>query len=223
MAETLSANERRVLGVLMEKAMTQPETYPMTANAITSGCNQKQNRDPVMSLDEDTVWDTLEALRERGLVTVVLPGPGARTKRFRHAADEHYRWQPRERAVMTELLLRGPQTVGELRQRCSRMMNFESLDAITAVLECLAQYDPPYVAAMPREPGRSAIRHTHLLYPENEQPQPATGSPTGEAETPAQPLENRADQATFSDEIADLREEVADLRRRLETIERLME
>lgn len=162
--------ERRVLGVLMEKALAQPEYYPMTLNALVAACNQKQNRDPVMSLGENTIHDALERLRERHLVTLVFPAPGARTNRYKHEVDAVFGWQPRERVVVTELLLRGPQTAGELRTHCSRLMPFENLDAVSMVLDCLANYDPPVATALPREPGRSAIRFAHRLYPDDEQP-----------------------------------------------------
>ena len=162
--------ERRVLGVLMEKALAQPEYYPMTLNALVAACNQKQNRNPVMSLGEDTIYEALERLRERHMVTLVFPAPGARTNRYKHEVDKVFGWQPRERAVVAELLLRGPQTAGELRTHCSRLMPFESLDAVSLVVDCLANYDPPVVMSLPREPGRSAIRITHRLYPDDEQP-----------------------------------------------------
>lgn len=159
----LDGVERRVLGVLMEKALCQPDYYPMTLNALVAGCNQRQNRDPVMSLDADTVFDALERLRGRGLATLVFPAPGARTNRFKHEADAVFHWQPRERAVMAELLLRGPQTMGELRTHCSRMMPFADLEAVSMVVQCLQRGDQPMVAVLPREPGRSAVRYTHLL------------------------------------------------------------
>ena len=117
----LDSDQRRVLGVLIEKSLTQPEYYPMTVNAVTAGCNQKSNRDPVVELDEDLVWNVLEGLRGLGLVSMTLPGPGSRTHRFRHEVESAFGWTPREQAVMTELLLRGPQTVGELRTRCSQI------------------------------------------------------------------------------------------------------
>lgn len=181
--------ERRVLGVLMEKALGQPDYYPMTLNALLAACNQKQNRNPVMSLDDDCVHETLERLRERRLVTLVFPPPGARTDRYKHEADTFFGWQPRERAVMAELMLRGPQTLGELRTHCSRLIPFDSLDAVSMVIDCLQQYDPPVVKALPREPGRSAIRYTHLLYPEDEQP-------TGDTVTRESTAASRSSSAT---------------------------
>lgn len=173
--------QRRVLGVLIEKAMTQPDYYPMTLNAIVTACNQKSSRDPVMQLDEQVVQRTLNELRERDLVTMVLPAPGARTQRFKHQADLRFGWNQRQQALMTELLLRGPQTAGELRSRASRMFAFEDLNAVTTALESLSagEADPPLVATLPREPGRSAIRYTHLMYPEDETPATTTHADGG--------------------------------------------
>ncbi len=164
MAELLNDVERRILGVLLEKALAQPQYYPMTLNAIVAGCNQKSNRDPMMDLDEDTVWATLEALRSRGIVSRLLPGSSGRVERFKHETKERFGWEKPQRAVLAELLLRGPQTVGELRGRCTRMYPFENTDVVSAVLEMLSECDPPMVAALPRAPGRSAVRYGHKLY-----------------------------------------------------------
>ena len=227
----LNAIERRVLGVLMEKSLTQPEYYPMTPNAIVAGCNQKNNRYPEMTLNEDQVLNTLEALRGRKLVTLVLPAPGARTQRYRHEIEAAFGWNRRQQAIMTELLLRGPQTPGELRSRCARMFEFESLDTLMTALNSLGkgECDPPLVAAMSREPGQSAIRYTHLLYPEGEAPPtaavgaaPATAAPKpAPAAAPAAPPTSafRDEIDALQEEIAELHEEVADLRRRLEAVE----
>ena len=119
MDNTLNSVERRVLGVLIEKSLTQPDNYPISLNAVTMGCNQKSNRDPIMELDEDTVWQTLEELRSHGAVSRILAAPGTRVERFKHEIKEFLGWGPRQQAIMTELMLRGPQTVGELRGRCA--------------------------------------------------------------------------------------------------------
>lgn len=119
MQESLKPVERRVLGVLLEKSLAQPSYYPMTLNAVVNACNQKSNRDPTMNLNEDAVWDALDALRERGLVARMLAGMSGRVDRFKHEAKTHFGWEKPQRAVMAELLLRGPQTVGELRSRCA--------------------------------------------------------------------------------------------------------
>ncbi|MFH1746847.1 MAG: YceH family protein [Planctomycetota bacterium] len=165
----LNELERRVLGVLLEKSLAQPSYYPMTLNAIVAACNQKSNRDPVMRLDEDRVWNTLDALRERGLVARIMAGMSGRVDRFKHEVKDRLGWDKPRRAVMAELLLRGPQTVGELRTRGSRMYPFENVDSVNAVLESLSQLDPPAVRQLPRMPGKAAIRYAHELYLAGEQ------------------------------------------------------
>jgi uncharacterized protein YceH (UPF0502 family) len=213
MIEPLNEVERRVLGVLMEKQLAQPQYYPMTVNAIVAACNQKSNRDPLMQLDEDAVWATLEAMRTRGLVSRLLPGGASRVERFKHEAKEVLGWEKPQRAVLAELLLRGPQTVGELRNRCTRMFPFENAESVGAVLEVLSAADPPVVAALPRAPGQSAVRHTHLLYYPEEQPQPAAAS-APPATPSAQPGPPPA-----AEEASDLRTTIADLQQRLASIE----
>lgn len=184
--------ERRVLGVLMEKAFTSAEGYPMTVNSVTVGCNQKSNRDPVMELDEDTVWDALSRLKDRGLVMRILPPPGSRADKFKHLVADKWGWQSQQRAVMTELLLRGAQTPGELRTRCERMTAFTDLDAVMQTLESLMSWQPPLVAALPRAAGQSATRYTHLLY--------AEGPPAGEsADSRAEPQRGGAASSTSHD------------------------
>jgi hypothetical protein len=164
----LSDVQRRVLGVLIEKALYQPQYYPMTVNAIVSGCNQKSNRDPEMSLDEDAVWNTLEVLRAAGLVSRVLPGGASRVERWRHEIKEALGWEKPQRAIMAELLLRGPQTIGELRGRAHRLYAFENAEAVAAVVEALAAGERPFVAPLPRAPGQSVIRYAHQFYSEAE-------------------------------------------------------
>jgi uncharacterized protein YceH (UPF0502 family) len=206
MAETLNEIERRILGALLEKALAQPQYYPMTLNAITAACNQKSNRDPLMDLDEEAVWNTLEVLRAGGLVARLLPGGTSRVERFKHTAKEFFGWEKPQRAVMAELLLRGPQTVGALRGHCVRLYPFESTASVSAVLESLSQAAPPRVAALPRTPGQAAVRYAHLLYPPEEWAQlsPTPGSPAGQTASPSRPA--------ASDELEDLRAAVRDLR-----------
>ncbi len=188
MTITLSEIERRILGCLLEKEMTQADHYPMTLNAVVAACNQKSNRDPVLELDESAVYTTLEQMRKRDLVSLVLPAPGARSQRYKHEAGKVWTWSPRQKAIMTELLLRGPQTPGELRSRCGRMTPFESLDAVMTALESLIEDDVPVVMQMPREPGRSAVRYRHLLTPEDELPaeDAAPPAPVTAATSPSQ-------------------------------------
>jgi uncharacterized protein YceH (UPF0502 family) len=130
----LNPLERRVLGVLVEKAKTTPDAYPLSMNALVNGCNQKSNRDPVMDLDEGQVEDTLNALRERGLTMIVT---GTRVDRWRHQLYEAWTSDKVELAILTELLLRGPQTEGELRTRVSRMEPIDDIESLRSVLEPL--------------------------------------------------------------------------------------
>lgn len=134
----LTRKQRRVLGVLVEKAFTTPEAYPLTLKATTTGCNQKSNRDPVTSYDEDTVADTLEELRQMGLVAVVHTESG-RTERFRHYMRHRFTLTEPQLAILTELLLRGRQQVGELRARASRMVPIESLEQLREELSGLIE------------------------------------------------------------------------------------
>lgn len=163
MTRPLNAIEQRILGVLLEKSLSQPSQYPLSVNALLLGCNQKQNRDPVMGVTEDEVSRIVTYLMVSGIVTEYAPGQGARVIRYGHEAQTHYGWQRRSLAVMAELLLRGPQTVGELRSRCARMVAFEDIDAVRIVIASLERHDPPYVETLPREPGKAAVRHRHLL------------------------------------------------------------
>jgi uncharacterized protein YceH (UPF0502 family) len=235
MSNTLDEFERRVLGVLIEKSLAQPSYYPMRVNAITAGCNQKSNRDPVMDLDDGVIADTLEGLRNRNLVTRIMPGSGSRVDRYKHEVGQAFGWTKREQAVMAELLLRGPQTTGELRTRCSRMVPFENLEAVTNVLNSLAEYDPPFVAPLSRAAGQSADRYTHLLYPEDEQPAKAkpaatttvlpspfrpSRSSTTEAPTAPEDIQRlRSDIKALQSELADLHQEFSDLKDRLDRVE----
>ena len=231
MADTLSDIEQRVLGVLIEKSMTQPDIYPLSVNALVLGCNQKQNRDPVMSLSEQDVSRTLTYLMVRGLVLEINPGRGSRVKKYRHEVESHFGWHERARAVMAELLLRGPQTVGELRLRCSRMVPFDSIDAVSRELDTLARNDPPFVEAMPREPGKSAIRYRHMLAgaePASEDQD--TADTVAEADPGGRDAEPRKEQgedpalppgpADLQSQIDDLRRQVIRLTERIDSLER---
>jgi uncharacterized protein len=234
--ESLNEIERRVLGVLMEKSIAQPEYYPMTVNAVVTGCNQKSNRDPVMDLDESSVESTLEQLRKRGLTSVVLPAPGARTNRYRHETGARFGWEKRVTAIMTELLLRGPQTAGELRGRASRLATFENVEAVSTALEHMKNSDRPLVRPLPRQAGQSAVRFMHLMYPPEELAaiealaSSAAGPVGGGAASSARveqasvgslPVADslRAEIQGLKSEVARLDAELTDLRQRFESLE----
>ncbi len=158
----LTAQEARVLGCLIEKEMTTPEYYPLTLNALTNACNQKSNRDPVMTLDETDVVLCLDALRFQGLALQAATD-GGRVPKYKHNLAQKLYLEPEEQAILCELLLRGPQTVGELRNRCERMHAFSNLEAVEGVLHLLTTRKEPLLIKLPRLPGRKENRFAHLL------------------------------------------------------------
>jgi uncharacterized protein YceH (UPF0502 family) len=161
----LTPDESRVLGVLVEKALTTPDQYPLTLNAVVNGANQKNNRDPVITLDEPRAFEALEGLRGKKLV-VRADMAGSRVNKYRHQAGEALRVRTAELAILAELLLRGPQTLGELRGRASRMQEFESLEAVKNMLTALMTRDEPLVREIAAAPGSRAERYVQLLCPE---------------------------------------------------------
>ena len=202
----LTVLECRILGCLIEKAFTTPDQYPLTLNSLTNACNQKSNRHPVMSCDETSVVRGLEMLKERNLV-VRSEGGGSLVPKYRHVLPEQLPLDEQELALVCELLIRGPQTPGELNSRTARMVNFDNLDALKTVLTGLENRDDPVVMALPREVGRKEIRHGQLLggAPEIDD-SPAGAAP--EAATIVVQAEN--------DRIAALENEVAALRTELD-------
>lgn len=174
MALELDPIEQRVLGCLLEKERTVPDTYPMTLNGLRTACNQSSGRDPILSLDEREVQAALDRLRPRGLTRVLHPSHGARQPKFRQVLDEALTLDDGERAVLTLLLLRGPQTPGELRSRSERLQAFGSLDEVDAALQRLADRDEPLVLEQERRPGQKERRWIHLLGPIDERSDPPT-------------------------------------------------
>ncbi len=158
----LTEIETRVLGALIEKDITTPDYYPLSLNALVNACNQKNNRDPVMTLDESSVRDALATLQEKRLAGPA-GGADSRVTKFEHRLQEVFNFDRREIAVVCVLLLRGPQTPGELRSRTDRMYHFEALDDVVSTLDRLAQRDPPLARVLPRQPGTKESRYTHLF------------------------------------------------------------
>jgi hypothetical protein len=158
----LSEIETRVLGSLVEKELTTPEYYPLSLNALVNACNQKSNRDPAMTLDEDSVREALRTLDKKGLA-----GPAdnmvSRVSKYEHRLGEAYNFSRHETAVLAELLLRGPQTPGELRSRADRMHKFDDLGIVLTTLRKLIEREPPIVKLLPRQPGTKEARYAHLL------------------------------------------------------------
>lgn len=151
--------ETRILGALIEKELTTPEYYPLTLNSLTNACNQKSNRDPVVSFEEEDVVRGLDKLRMKGYAR--LSGEGGRVPKYCHCLGE--KLTPPELAVLAELLLRGPQTLGELRTRCERMSSFADIAAVEEVLADLQKYEVMLVTLLPRQPGQKEQRYAHLL------------------------------------------------------------
>jgi uncharacterized protein len=199
--DDLSPEELRVLGCLLEKQRTTPDTYPLTLNALRAACNQSTNRDPVVDYDEQTIRDALERLRRRGF-TRLTSYHGSRAAKYRHLLDEALQIGPEEQAVLTVMMLRGPQTPGELLQRTERLHHFTESSALHAVLDRLTERE--LVARYDRRPGQREDRYGHLLGGEAE-------------EEPAPPLAPRGDDRLdrLEHELAELRAEVAALRQEL--------
>ena len=158
----LDQEEARVLACLVEKELTTPEYYPMTVNAITNACNQKSNRNPVVQYDEVTVQRVLDRVRAKGFAAVVT-GAGIRTPKYRHYFKEKLHLGDAQVAILCELMLRGPQTPGELRGRAERMFPFADLSGVDAVLQELTAGDKPFIRQLPRQPGQKEQRYVHLL------------------------------------------------------------
>ncbi len=175
----LDAVEVRVLGALLEKEQTTPDAYPLTLNALLAACTQRSNRDPVMQLEPGDVAGALDRLHEEVLV---WPVQGARSDRWRHALERRWELDGPRKAVLTLLLLRGPQTPGELRARSERMYPFESTDEVERVLEGLAEGAEPLVMVLPRAPGQKEARWTQLVGGVPAQPAAQAPEPAGPRE-----------------------------------------
>jgi uncharacterized protein YceH (UPF0502 family) len=160
--EPLNEVEVRVVGALVEKQVTTPEYYPLTLNALVNACNQISNRDPVVDFDEQTVARAVESLRTKNLVYVFY-GSDSRVPKYKHMLAGVYELSPAELAAMCVLMLRGPQTVGEVRGRTGRLYGFADLAEVETTLDGLARRDEPLVLKLPRQPGRKEARYAHLL------------------------------------------------------------
>jgi uncharacterized protein YceH (UPF0502 family) len=158
----LNDSEVRILACLIEKEMTTPEYYPLSLNSLTNACNQKSNRNPVVSYDETDVVCGLGSLEEKGLVRKTLTS-GDRVSKYLHTILDRFDLSRQEMAILCELMLRGPQTVGEVRSHTERMSSFESLEEVENTLQGLAEHDPPLTLKMPRETGRKECRYMHLF------------------------------------------------------------
>jgi uncharacterized protein len=207
----LNGIELRVLGSLVEKELTTPENYPLSLNALLNACNQKSNRDPVLTLDEAEVTRALDSLRFKQFA--LLSGVGGRVAKYRHALVEKFRFSPAELALLCELLIRGPQTVGELRTRAERMHQFGDLAEVEAVLQELMERTPAMVVRLPRQPGHKEPRYCHLF----------AGEPDLAALESAQPSEGaRTRSSADGEKIAKLEQELSELRQEVTELRRMV-
>lgn len=162
MLDPLTEVEARVLGSLVEKQLTTPEYYPLTLNALAAACNQKSNRDPVLSLDELTITTAVDTLRDKNLVYLYY-GSNSRAVKYKHMVPSVYELDPAGTAIVAVLLLRGPQTIGELRERTGRLHEFGGLGEVQETLDDLTNRDEPLVLKLERQSGQKEARYAHLL------------------------------------------------------------
>ena len=214
----LSPSETRVLGCLAEKERATPDNYPLTVNALINACNQTSNRDPVVSYDERTVQSALDRLRERKLTRIVY-SQSNRAPKHRHVLDEALTLDDESLAVITVLMLRGPQTPGELRTRTERLHRFDDMASVDDTLTRLQEREPPLVRRLERRPGQKEARYAHLLAGEPDDVAFDVAAPVslesggsgGSGGSPA-----RADRiGAIEADVASLREEVGELRAEL--------
>ena len=211
MEMTLGEFEARVLGSLIEKELTTPEYYPLSLNSLTNACNQKSNRDPVMALTDEDAVKALDSLRFKQLV--VLSADGGRVPKYRHLLAEKLGLMPAELAIICELLLRGPQTVGELRTRGERMHPYGDLAAVEEVLQELMVRETPLITLMPRQPGRKEGRYAQLF----------SGIPECvEESSEARPEAARQRVVAENERMAKLEEELASLRAEVAVLQQKM-
>jgi uncharacterized protein YceH (UPF0502 family) len=218
----LNEIETRVLGSLIEKDITTPDYYPLSLNALVNACNQKNNRDPVMTLDENSVRNALTTLQEKRMAGPAS-GADSRVTKYEHRLQEVFNFDRREIAMVCVLLLRGAQTPGELRGRTERMYHFDALEDVVSTLDRLAQREAPLVCILARQPGTKEYRYMHLFSGEPLEPtvsraavereaaanSTAPDSSIHAAPPPAQRL------ARLEEEVATLRQELTDVQQQL--------
>ena len=214
----LNPVEGRVLGALVEKDITTPDYYPLSLNALVNACNQKNNREPVMTLDENSVRDALSGLQEFNLAGPAS-GADSRVTKYEHRLQEVFNFDRREIAVVCVLLLRGAQTPGELRGRTERMYHFDTLEDVVSTLDRVAQRESPLVCILARQPGTKEYRYMHLF--SGEPLEPTVSRATLERESAAVTVADTLLQAVPppAQRLARLEEEVASLRRELTDVQ----
>lgn len=214
----LTSVEARVLGALMEKEVTTPEYYPMSLNALINACNQRSNREPVMDLDEDAVRQGLHGLEDDGLAGRARSADGRVTK-YEHWLGEAFNFSRAETALICVLLLRGPQTPGELRGRTERMHRFEEIGDVLAGLQKLMEREPALVAMLPRQPGTKESRYAHLLSgPVEAAPAPATTANLYAPSYSGDPADQDGRITQLEATVAQLRSDLEELKKRFDDL-----
>ena len=213
----LSDVEARVLGCLVEKDITTPEYYPLSLNALVHACNQKSNREPLMNLEEDVVRQALRALGDQMLARSA--SGDSRVAKYEHRLADTFNFTRPETAILCELLLRGPQTPGELRSRAERMHPFEDLSVVQSTLKHLMEREPPLVKLLPRQPGNKEARYAHLLSGDvevREAPQVKEAAISSSATENARMTGLESEVAGLQKEVADLKRQFAEFRKQFE-------
>jgi len=213
----LSDVEARVLGCLVEKEITTPEYYPLSLNALVHACNQKSNRDPLMNLEEGAVRQALRALSEQALTRSA--SGDSRVAKYEHRLADTFNFTRPETAILCELLLRGPQTPGELRSRAERMHPFEDLSVVQSTLKHLMERNPPLVKLLPRHPGNKEARYAHLLSGDvevREAPPVKTVAISISSAENTRMTELETEIASLRKEITDLKSQFAEFRKQFE-------
>ena len=203
--------EARVLGALVEKDVTTPDYYPLSLNALVNACNQKNNRDPVMELDEDAVRQALASLQQKRLAGPAH-GADSRVAKYEHRLQEFFNFGRGETAIVCVLLLRGPQTPGELRGRSERLFRFEEVADVLSTLQRLMQREPPLVKALPRQPGTKEARYAHLF----------CGDVEGETEIVSSHAPSLVHAAEREERMLRMEQELAALRLRVSELEKTL-
>jgi uncharacterized protein YceH (UPF0502 family) len=204
----LTEDEARVLGSLVEKDITTPDYYPLSLNALVNACNQKSNRDPVMNLNDGAVRQAVHSLNEKGLAGTASGAGDSRVAKFEHRMQEAFNLTRPETALLCVLLLRGPQTPGELRGRAERLHRFEDLTDVQSTLQKLMSREEPLAKVLPRQPGTKESRYAHLLCGDK----PDWDAPPLPADVRAESSPDSERIVRLEEEVAALRQEVADLK-----------
>ena len=209
----LNEVEVRVLGALLEKEITTPDYYPLSLNALVNACNQKSNRDPAMNLEESAVRDALRVLHDNSLARSVSAADSRVTK-YEHRLQEAFNFDRREAAIFCELLLRGPQTPGELRNRAERMHHFDDLAEAQSVIQRLMNRQPPLAKVLPRQAGTKESRYVHLLSGDVQieaTAAPETAAPERNTRESRETRDSTDKLSRLESELAELRQHVAEL------------